>query len=117
MSLQVFDHKVDSLVRGNLEFHRLNKAAETRLGISLVQYYLLTHLRDRPACSPQALAECAGIHPSTLTQALRRLLKKRTVFVGEDPKDARKKILFLSREGMDLITKVQSEGGDALDSF
>lgn len=97
------NEELTKLVRMNLAFHNLNKGAENKLGLSLVQHHLLITLRDMPGCSPQALAEAAGMHPSTLTQSLKRLKKKNAIFVGEDPKDSRKKILSLTRIGHKLI--------------
>ena len=93
------DGRVAELVRKSLLFHNLNKSAESQLGLSLVQYHLLVILRDMPGSSPQKLAEAAGMHPSTLTQSLKRLKKKEVLFIGKDPKDSRKKILSVTRKG------------------
>ena len=54
------------------------------------------------------------MHPSTLTQSLKRLLKKDAVFVGEDPKDSRKKIVSLSRKGCALLARFSEGIGDIL---
>ncbi len=96
--------EVQKLVRMSLAFHNLNKTAESKLGLSLVQYHLLLALRDLPGCSPQVLADAAGMHPSTLTQSLKRLQRKEAVFVADDPKDSRKKILSLTRKGHELMS-------------
>ncbi len=95
--------EIARLVRMSLMFHHLNKSSEMSLGLSLVQYHLLVTLKDLPGCSPQKLAAAIGVHPSSLTQSLKRLHKKRVLFVGPDPKDSRKKILSITREGMGLI--------------
>ena len=108
--------EIAHLVQMNLVFHSLNKGAEQRLGLSLVQYYLLTILRDMPGCSPQNLADAAGIHPSSLTQSLKRLRKKQTVFVGEDPKDSRKKILSVTRNGCKLLDQFSEGIGEFLNT-
>lgn len=107
---------VRQMVQMNLAFHSLNKTSETRLGLSLVQYYLLSTLRDMPGCSPQKLAEVLGMHPSSLTQSLKRLLKKEAIFVGEDPKDSRRKILSLTRMGHAQLIRF-SEGIGAFMAF
>ena len=109
------DSKIIQLVRMNLAFHNLNKSAENRLGLSLVQYHLLITLRDMPGCSPQKLADAAGMHPSSLTQSLKRLQRKQTVFIGEDPKDSRKKILSMTRTGRDLIDRFSKGIGEILE--
>jgi DNA-binding MarR family transcriptional regulator len=61
-----------------------------------------------PACSPQDLADKTGMHPSSLTQSLKRLQRKNVVFMAEDPKDLRRKILGVTRDGMNLIAQFES---------
>lgn len=95
--------KIARLIKISLAFHQLNKGAEMRFGLSLVQYHLLVTLRDMPGCSPQRLAEALGMHPSTLTQSIKRLHRKGALFISEDPKDSRKKILTLTRSGQKQI--------------
>ncbi|MBI2519974.1 MAG: MarR family transcriptional regulator [Bdellovibrio sp.] len=99
------DSEIAQLVRESLSFHNLNKVAEIKLGLSLVQYYFLVTLRDMPGCSPQELAKAIGMHPSTLTQSMKRLQKKEAIFVGEDPKDSRKKILSMTRKGSEQLKR------------
>jgi DNA-binding MarR family transcriptional regulator len=82
-----------------MEIERLSARMEQNCGISLAQWSVLIRLKDLPACTAQELANAVGVHPSTLTQALKRLEKKGFVFVGTDPRDSRKKILSLTREG------------------
>ncbi len=91
--------QIAKLVKMSLAFHNLNKAVEAELGLSLVQYHLLFHLRDMPGSSPQALAKVVGMHASTLTQSLKRLNKRDLLFVGEDPRDCRKKMISLTLLG------------------
>jgi DNA-binding MarR family transcriptional regulator len=82
-----------------MEIERLSARMEQKASISLAQWSVLIRLKDLPACSAQDLAQAVGVHPSTLTQSLKRLEKKGYVFVGKDPKDSRKKILSLTRSG------------------
>jgi len=97
--------KAKELVRANLVFYNLNKIAENKLGLSLVQYYLLSSIKEMPCCSPQQLAKQVGIHPSSLTQSLKRLRKKDAIFVAEDPKDSRKKIVSMTRNGAKMVER------------
>lgn len=108
------ENEVARLVRMSLDFHYLNRAAGKSLGLSLVQYHLLVTLRDMPGCSPQKLASEIGMHPSTLTQSLRRLLRKGAIYIGEDPKDSRKKLLTMTRDGLALIERFNSGIGELL---
>lgn len=107
--------EVAQWVRMSLAFHNLNKGAEAQFGLSMVQYHLLATLRDMPGCSPQALAESVGMHPSSLTPSLKRLKRKNAIFIGEDPKDSRKKILSMTREGAALLEKFARGIGTLLD--
>ncbi len=91
--------EISEIVKMNLKFHSLNRDAEQKWGLSLVQYYFLGTLRDLPGTSPQNLARLVGLHPSTLTQTIKRLQKKKMIFLEEDPKDSRKKLLGLTALG------------------
>lgn len=82
---------------------RFNKESEKRFGLSLVQWCLLRRLIDMPFASAQSLAAEVGVHPSTMTQTIKRLEKKRFVFVGEDPKDSRKKMISITRLGKETL--------------
>lgn len=82
-----------------MEIERLSARIEQKAGISLAQWSVLIRLKDLPACTAQELAQSVGVHPSTLTQSLKRLEKKGYLFIGKDPKDSRKKILSLTRAG------------------
>lgn len=90
-------------------FQRLNKNVEEELGLSIVQFHLLLNLKDRPGISSLELASRLGIHPSTLTQSLRRLVRKDFVFIDKDPRDSRRKILTATRLGRDSVIRFTSE--------
>jgi DNA-binding MarR family transcriptional regulator len=83
----------------------LNKHSEKTLGISLVQWCLLRCLIDMPASSANSLAKAVSVHPSTLTQTLKRLDRKNFIFITEDPKDSRKKLISITRSGKDVLEK------------
>ncbi len=102
--------EIRRLVQESLSFHNKNKAAEKNFGLSLVQYHLLVTLRDLPGCSPQELARAAGMHPSTLTQSLKRLKRKEALYIATDPRDSRKKILSLTRKGRGLMETLEGGG-------
>lgn len=101
--------QVSKLVRMSVAFHNLNKDAETQVGLSLVQYHVMSTLRDMPGTSPQELAKAVGVHPSTLTQSMKYLLNKGYLFASENPKDSRKKILSITLEGKEQIEKFDTQ--------
>lgn len=105
--MRAANEQVARLVKMSLAFHNLNKAVEGGLGLSLVQYHLLSHLKDMPGGSPQSLAKVVGMHPSTLTQSLKRLRKREFLFVGEDPRDSRKKMVTLTSAGKAAIDRFE----------
>lgn len=109
IKIEIGHKSIGDLVTMSLIFHNLNKMVEQRLGISLVQYHFLNTLRDMPACSPMLLAKAVGMHPSTLTQSLKRLQKKGFIFVSDAPKDSRKKILSLTRPGNSALVSFESQ--------
>lgn len=92
-----------SLFHIGLSIHALNRRSEKGSGLSLVQWCLLKCLIDMPAASAHALAKTVGVHPSTLTQTLKRLERKNYIFIAEDPKDSRKKLISITRLGKDTL--------------
>lgn len=112
------DHVLFLLCRVGSSIHQLNQAAEREIGLSLVQWSLLRHLIDMPCTSAQELAHAVKVHPSTLTQSLRRLQRKDLIFVGGDPKDSRRKLIVITRRGRDVLRaaapKIQRQMGRLL---
>jgi len=103
MSEQEDHDPLFSLFKMGVSIHNLNKKTEKKLGLSLVQWCLLKRLIDLPAASASSLADAVGVHPSTLTQTLRRLGRKGFIYVAEDPKDSRKKAISITRSGRDIL--------------
>ena len=87
----------------SLGVHHLSRTLERELGISFVQWYLLRHLVDLPAVSAQRLAGAVGLHPSTLTQSIKRLRKKNYLVIEGDPRDSRGKIIAITRHGRNAL--------------
>ncbi len=56
-----------------------------------------------PATSPLALSNAVGVHPSTLTQTMKRLVKKEFIYLSDDPKDSRKKQVTITRAGKNVL--------------
>lgn len=109
MKKESFKRSVVNLVKANIWFHNINKRAEQVLGLSLVQFYVLSIILEMPARSPQVLAQKLGMHPSTLTQMIKRLLKKEFIFVDIDVRDSRKKVLGITTEGRQVITEFERQ--------
>lgn len=84
----------------------LNKRFEKNFGLSLVQWCLLKVLIDMPSSPAHSLADAVGVHPSTLTQTLKRLERKKFIFITEDPRDSRKKLISITRSGKEALDQV-----------
>lgn len=97
------DSPLFSLFHTGVAIQQFNRRTEKRLGLSLVQWCLLKQLINMPAVSAHLLAKAVGVHPSTLTQTLKRLEKKEYVFIVEDPKDSRKKLVSITRSGKSVL--------------
>ncbi len=104
-----FDRPIFLLFRIGISIQNLNKKTEKEIGLSIVQWCLLRQLVDMPGASAYNLAKAVGVHPSTLTQTLKRLERKGHVFVAEDPRDSRKKLISITRMGNRVLGKVDLE--------
>jgi DNA-binding MarR family transcriptional regulator len=102
-------HPLKSVFQVSLLLHNLNKEAERRVGVSIVQWTILKHLVEMPATSAQELSDAVKLHPSTLTQSLKRLLRKKLIFVSEDPRDSRKKVIVLTRMGKTILDQAEQQ--------
>lgn len=93
----------------NTSMHNLNKKFEKTFGLSIVQWGVLLQLVERPCISAYTLSSIVGVHPSSLTQTLKRLERKQLIFVTEDPLDSRKKVISITKEGHSLIRQLSAE--------
>lgn len=96
------------------KIHNLNRRFEKTHGMSIVQWSVLKHLVDLPGTSAHQLAEAVGVHPSTLTQTLKRLLKKRYLVVSDHPGDSRRKHIFVTREGNQAVESMRTTNQEIL---
>ncbi|MCC2679567.1 MAG: MarR family transcriptional regulator [Pseudobdellovibrio sp.] len=92
-----------SLFQIGVSINQLNKQSEKQLKLSMVQWSLLKTLVEIPGATAHSLAEAVGVHPSTLTQTLKRLERKKYIFVMSDPSDSRKKLISITRLGKETM--------------
>lgn len=76
------------------------------LGVTGPQRLVLRVIGQSPGTSPRELADTLGLHPSTLTGVLVRLVRDRLIERREDPDDHRRAQIWLSDEGR-RIDRVQ----------
>lgn len=94
---------ISRLTKLNLTLQNISKGLEHKCGLSIVQWSLLKTLLEMPAVSPQVLAKAIKVTPGTLSQSLSRLEKKKFLFMCDDPADARRKMISLTRSGKDAL--------------
>ena len=102
-------HPLKSVFHVSLLLHNLNKEAERRTGLSIVQWSILKHVLEMPGTSAQELSDAVNLHPSTLSQSLKRLIRKELILVLEDPRDSRKKIISLTRKGKEALDQAETQ--------
>jgi len=102
-------HPLKSVFHVSLLLHNLNKEAERRTGLSIVQWSILKHVLEMPGTSAQELSDSLKLHPSTLSQSLKRLIRKELLLVLEDPRDSRKKIISLTRKGKEALDQSERQ--------
>lgn len=102
-------HPLKSAFHVSLLLHNLNKEAERRTGLSIVQWSILKHVLEMPGTSAQELSDAARLHPSTLSHSLKRLTRKELILVLEDPRDSRKKIISLTRNGKEALDQAENQ--------
>ncbi len=106
---ELADAPIYSLFQIGSSLQLLNKRSERDFGLSLVQWYLLRRLVDMPACSPLALASAVGVQPSTLTQSMKRLGRKGLLILVHDPRDSRKKLVSITRQGKKALDEASGK--------
>lgn len=107
--LPKYIHSITRLMDLSLSLHHINKTLEAKCGLSVVQWSLLKTLLDMPAVSPLMLSKALGVTPGTLSQTLARLDKKKYLFMCDDPTDARKKMISITRLGRDVLASIDQE--------
>lgn len=100
------DELILNLLNISSSFQSLNKVFESKFSLSIVQWAFMKTLLQMPAAAPQILAKVLHVTPGTLTQTIVRLERKKYIFVCGDPKDARKKMISLTREGKENLDSV-----------
>lgn len=105
VTMEHFESSLLSLFHIGIYIQNLNKFLERKLGLSLVQRCLLKHLIDMPAASAYSLAKAVGVHPSTLSQTLKRLERRKFIYIAEDPKDSRRKLISITRSGKEALDR------------
>jgi MarR family transcriptional regulator, organic hydroperoxide resistance regulator len=79
---------------------RISRKMEGTKGVTGPQRLVVRLVGHRPGISAGALARTLCLHPSTLTEVLRRLATRGVLLRTEDPADARRALFHLTSKGL-----------------
>jgi DNA-binding MarR family transcriptional regulator len=79
--------------------HRRSKRMERTIGVTGVQRLVVRVVGSAPGVSAGELADSLRLHPSTLTEVLKRMVAKGLIERRQDPEDGRKTLLRLTARG------------------
>jgi DNA-binding MarR family transcriptional regulator len=96
---------LDAVRRIVQALHESSRWAETRLGLSGAQLFVLQKLADSPCLSLNELAERTHTHQSSVSTVVTRLVERGLVVRGPGESDARRVELRLAPEGRRLIRR------------
>jgi DNA-binding MarR family transcriptional regulator len=84
------------------ELQSASRRMEATYGITVSQRLVVGFVGRSPGISAGALAKILHVHPSTLTDILRRLESRGVLHRRQDPKDARRALFGLTPRGRHL---------------
>jgi DNA-binding MarR family transcriptional regulator len=91
---------------------RVSRRMERTVGVTGPQRMVVRLVGHHPGISAGDLARTLHVHPSTLTEVLRRLTERGILERAQDPTDARRALFRLTRRGRELDT-VRSGTGES----
>ncbi len=108
------ENRLANLFHLGLSIQRLSHWVENEVGLSIGQWCFLKQLVNMPGASAQSLSAAVGVHPSTLSPLMKRLEERGLIFVGEDPRDSRKKRVVITRAGLNDLEEADQLMRDRL---
>jgi DNA-binding MarR family transcriptional regulator len=90
---------IRSIERANQRVRRYLATHLEQLGVTEIEAHLLARLAAKGPCSVADLQQAFGLRPSTLTNALDRLERRRFLRRRSDPNDRRTFVLELTAAG------------------
>lgn len=81
---------------------RVSRRMERTVGVTGPQRMVVRLVGQHPGISAGDLARTLHVHPSTLTEVLRRLTDRGVLERTQDPADARRALFRLTRRGLEL---------------
>jgi DNA-binding MarR family transcriptional regulator len=99
---------LDSIRRLVQELRVADREAETELGLTGAQLFVLRKLSEAPAMSVNELAERTCTDQSSVSVVVHRLVDKGLIRRQESPTDRRRAELSLTAPGRKLLSRVQA---------
>jgi DNA-binding MarR family transcriptional regulator len=92
------------------ELTRLSRRMERTIGVTGPQRFVVRMVGRSPGVSAGELARTLHLHPSTLTEVLRRLTERGLVRRAHDPRDGRRALFWLTDDGRALDGRRRGTG-------
>lgn len=89
---------------------RVSRRMERTAGITGPQRMVVRLVGQHPGISAGDLARTLHVHPSTLTEVLKRLTDRGVLERAQDPADARRALFRLTRRGLELDAQRRGTG-------
>jgi len=89
---------------------RVSRRMERTIGMTGPQRMVVRLVGQHPGISAGDLARTLHVHPSTLTEVLRRLTEHGVLERTQDPADARRALFRLTRKGLELDAQRSGTG-------
>jgi MarR family transcriptional regulator, organic hydroperoxide resistance regulator len=89
---------------------RVSRRMERTVGVTGPQRMVVRLVGQHPGISAGDLARTLHVHPSTLTEVLRRLTERGALERAQDPADARRALFRLTRKGLELDAQRRGTG-------
>ena len=106
---------LDDLI--NIDMNRANKRLQRlffgtvleKYKITVTEWRALMHTYRKEPCHLRELARASKLDPTPLSRAVRSMEKQNMLASGFDPGDARRKVIFTSEKGRNLVETIWPE--------
>src|SRR5262245_7162365 len=105
---------LDGLRRVVQQLRESSRAAETRLGLSGAQLFVLARLRGQDGLSLNQLAQLTATHQSSVSVVVTRLVERGLVARRPSKSDARRLEISLTPKGKKLIARAPDAAQEVL---
>lgn len=90
---------------GQLEDYYIRRKLKS-LNLRMDHARILRYVYKNPGCNQKELASFLNYQPASLTNALKKLERRKLIYRFVDPKNLHKKQVFLSKNGQNIMAQI-----------